>query len=231
MQDEVAKHTRKIYKAMKEPGHSFWEKTKEVLIEIFIIVFAVTLSIWLHNWADHRHEQQEADEFEKGLKADLEKDISLMEDNRRDIQQVDSNFKFLRMLYESGRLDTASDGLLSHYLDFQLRSTHPNIGRYEGFKSSGKMGTIENDSLKQKILVYYQQTMPGVNDIEEVANSFQTKIMDQELNKPEHQPFRELIRSFKLYASLQFATGNLEQQASAYQDAITQAKAIIVLLN
>jgi len=31
------------------------------------------------------------------------------------------------------------------------------MGRYEGFKSSGKLETIEDDSLKQKILSYYQQ--------------------------------------------------------------------------
>jgi len=62
---------------MKRPQHSFWEKVKEVAIEIFIIVFAVTLSIWLHSWSDHRHEQKEVEEFLSGLKGDLAKDIAL----------------------------------------------------------------------------------------------------------------------------------------------------------
>jgi hypothetical protein len=57
MQEEVTKHTRKIYQAMKNPDHSFWGKIREVTVEILIIVFAVTLSIWLHNWSDHREEQ------------------------------------------------------------------------------------------------------------------------------------------------------------------------------
>jgi hypothetical protein len=45
MQDEVLKHTEKIYKTAKSAQHSFGEKIREIIIEIFIIVFAVTLSI------------------------------------------------------------------------------------------------------------------------------------------------------------------------------------------
>jgi hypothetical protein len=48
MQDEVTKHTRKIFKTIKNPSHTFSEKLKEIVVEILIIVFAVTLSIWLH---------------------------------------------------------------------------------------------------------------------------------------------------------------------------------------
>jgi len=47
MQEEVAKHTEKIYKTIKSREHSLAEKFKEIVIEILIIVFAVTLSIWL----------------------------------------------------------------------------------------------------------------------------------------------------------------------------------------
>ena len=49
MQDEVTKHTKKIYDTVKNPNHTFGQKVKEVFMEIFIIVFAVTLSIWLHS--------------------------------------------------------------------------------------------------------------------------------------------------------------------------------------
>ena len=52
MQEEVAKHTEKIYKAIKNNEHGFGEKVREIAIEIGIIVFAVTLSIWLHSWSD-----------------------------------------------------------------------------------------------------------------------------------------------------------------------------------
>ena len=63
MQDEVLKHTEKIYKIAKNSEHSIWKRVKEILIEIFIIVFAVTLSIWFHNWSEHENQRAEAKDF------------------------------------------------------------------------------------------------------------------------------------------------------------------------
>jgi len=54
MQEEITKHSNKIYKTVKNSEHTLGEKVKEIIIEIFIIVFAVTLSIWLHSWSEHR---------------------------------------------------------------------------------------------------------------------------------------------------------------------------------
>ncbi len=71
MQEEVSKHSKKIFDSIKNSNHSFKEKVKEITIEIFIIVFAVSLSIWLHSWSEHRHEQNEAEKFLTELKEDL----------------------------------------------------------------------------------------------------------------------------------------------------------------
>src|ERR1700743_534302 len=159
MQEEVAKHTEKIYKTIKDKEHGWGEKFREIAIEIGIIVFAVTLSIWLHGWSDHQDEQKVTTEFLRGLKTDLTKDILEIHENKATLIQVDSNFHFLSDINKDHRIDTASDHLITHYLDFSFTLTHANVGRYEGFKSSGKIGTIENDSLKQDILEYYQQTI------------------------------------------------------------------------
>ena len=100
---------------------------------------------------------KEVSEFLKGLKGDLTNDILLIEENKKAITRVDSDFTSIIALYTTRSIDTVSQKIISHHLYFDLRVTHPNIARYEGFKSSGKIGTIENDSLKQNILVYYQQ--------------------------------------------------------------------------
>jgi len=231
MQDEVAKHTKKIYQAMKSPQHSFWEKVKEVAIEIFIIVFAVTLSIWLHSWSDHRHEQKEAEEFLKGLKDDLAKDIRLLEANRHTFIQLDSNFNLIAALDDSKAIDTTSGRTLSYLFDFEERITHPNVGRYEGFKSSGKIGTIENDSLKQLILVYYQQTMTGLQDDESVVNAFQTKMLDLMVDRDYNSTLRDLAKSFKMRASLEIINDNLKGAINEYNIAIQQAKGIVAMID
>jgi hypothetical protein len=230
MEDEVTKHTKKIYSTLKSHEHSFWKKTKEVAIEIFIIVFAVTLSIWLHSWSDHRHEQKEVQEFLNGLKNDLSNDILLIEENKNTIARVDSNFIALIALKKNQSIDTVSESMISHHLYFDMCVTHPNIARYEGFKSSGKIGTIENDSLKQNILVYYQQMVPDLKDLEDVVNSFQTRTMELEVDKKDQTSMNTLAKSFKMQALLQFATQNIQQEMEDYNKAEQQAKKIIALI-
>lgn len=167
----------------------------------------------------------------KGLKDDLTKDIRLLEENKNEIALVDSRFNYIRALYDNKTIDTASDRLIGHYLYFALRVTHPNIGRYEGFKSSGKLGTIENDSLKQDILVYYQQTIPNLNHGEEIVNSFQTKIMDMETGKDDKLFMRDLAKTFKMQALLQITAYNLEGNIQDYDQAKQQAKNIIAMID
>src|ERR1700761_2797016 len=92
MQDELTKHGLKIYKTMSDKKHNFGEKFKEILIEIGIIVFAVTLSIYVHSWSEHRHEQKEVKEFLHGLKTDLTNDLLQLKDNRDSIAKIAALF-------------------------------------------------------------------------------------------------------------------------------------------
>ncbi len=223
MHDEVAKHTKKIYDAAKNRKHSFGEKLKEIVIEIFIIVFAVTLSIWFHSWSDHRHEQDEVKEFLRGLKDDLTEDIKQLETNKNVITRLDSNFHFLRSLHKTDK--TISDSFIS--LDFDLRVTRPNIGRYEGFKSSGKIGTIENDSVKEKILVFYEQTIPDLVYGENFVNDLQTKILNLEIDDHSEMPLRDFVTLAKMKILLHVAIQNFEVNIRGYDNTIKQAKWII----
>jgi hypothetical protein len=72
---EIAKHTKNIWAVVRSP-HGFWHKVREMLLEIAIIVFAVSMSIWLHSVGEHRHEQAQVKTFLLGLKRDLQSDLS-----------------------------------------------------------------------------------------------------------------------------------------------------------
>ena len=75
MEHELVKHSRKIFSISKEPNQSFIKKAKEIVIEIFIIVFAVTFSIWLHGVTEHKKEQKEVRTFLANTRTDLIKDL------------------------------------------------------------------------------------------------------------------------------------------------------------
>jgi len=160
MQDEVLKHTQKIHKIARNSDHSFAKKLKEILIEIFIIVFAVTLSIWLHNWSEHRSERAEARDFFADLRNDLNKDIQILTERKKYLNSTLNTYSQINSFTQQ-QLDTASNV----NLDFRLSSLKTNDGNYEGFKSSGKIGLIENKKLKKLILQYYEESLPDLHDI------------------------------------------------------------------
>jgi hypothetical protein len=222
MQDELTKHGLKIYKTMRDRKHSIGEKIREIIIEIFIIVFAVTLSIWLHGWSEDRHEQKEVKEFLRGLKSDLTDDIRNIQENRKVIAKVDSNFDFAYHL-DKGQVP---DSILHHYFVFHLIITHLNNARYEGFKSSGKLGNIGNDSLKQDILVYYQQTAPNMSYDETFVNDLQQKLLDFEIDKS-NISINEFLVTAKAKSLLQLLTNNLGNSLDDYDHTIALAKTII----
>jgi Family of unknown function (DUF6090) len=160
-EQEVIKHTKKVYKIWRSKEHSFWSKTKEFLVEIFIIVFAITLSIWFHNWSEHRHEQAEVKKFLIGLREDLRNDIAEMTADSKSYQIQSNAFKYIISIKLR---DTLRFDSLSKYSTFLFNTTGlvPNSGRFEGFKSSGKMAKIENDSLQNEIMDLYQENIPSL---------------------------------------------------------------------
>jgi len=227
-EQEVIKHTKKVYEVWKDGDLSWWHKLKEFLLEIAIIVFAVTISIWFHDLSEKRHKQHDVKEFLTGLKGDLNKDIQLLEENKNVIAGLDSNFHLILSLRDSNIATVLRNKIITEHFYFYLRVTHPSIGRYEGFKSSGKIGTIEDDNLKQDILEYYQQIIPDVAYGESYVNELQSKILDQDINKDDKMTMSEFTATGKMQGLLGLGIQNFEVNLDAYNNAIKHAKKVVV---
>lgn len=158
---EVVKHTKKIYKIWESKDHTFLYKLREFIVEILIIVFAVSLSIWLHSRSEHVHEQEEVKEFLLGLKEDLQSDILEMTNDKRSYILQRNAFKYISSIKLNEHLNIDS---LQKYLNPILSETNfvQNNGRFEGFKSSGKVGSIENKKLQGEIMDLYQEDIPSL---------------------------------------------------------------------
>lgn len=158
-EQEVVKHTKLVYKIWNSKEHGFWHKFKEFIIEILIIVFAVSLSIWLHERSEHSHQQKEVKEFLVGLRSDLKQDIAEMENDRKSFVGSLKAFQYVTSLKPGQVLNT--DSLANHSLRiFNATVLVPNNGRFEGFKSAGKIGFIENEKLQADIMDLYQEDIP-----------------------------------------------------------------------
>jgi hypothetical protein len=159
-EQEVIKHTKKIFGLWKS-DNSFFHKLGEFLLEIFIIVFAITLSMYFHDWSELRHQRHETKEFLLGLRQDLETDIAEMNDDKKSFEKSGRAFRYItsRKLNEQLNPDTMNKhtGWI-----FNTTGLIPNSGRFEGFKSSGKIGTIEDKELQNNIMDLYQENIPSL---------------------------------------------------------------------
>lgn len=163
MEHEITGHTKKVYKAWKNKDTSAWTKVKEIGIEVLIIVFAVSFAAFLEREREHAHEQKEVKEFLLGLKNDLLNDIKEMEEDKLAYKGSGRAFKYLSGLKPGEKIQ--KDSLQKFQsLGYLLNTTSlvANDGRYEGFKSSGKITTIENHDLQNDILDVYQEDIPSL---------------------------------------------------------------------
>jgi len=158
---EVIKHTKKILGIWKGDGKNLWHKIQEFLTEIIIIVFAVSISIWFHNWSEHKHEQAEVKQFLIGLREDLAKDVQEMTGDKQSYIDQAKAFRYIGSitLGDSLRADSLRK-YVAHV--FNLTWLNPNAGRFEGFKASGKIGEIEDYELQTNILDLYQEDIPSL---------------------------------------------------------------------
>lgn len=223
MLHEITKHALRIFDVIKRSKKAFGGKVMEIIIEILIIVFAVSLSIWLHNWSLQRHQQKETTEFLLDLKEDPNKDIENMASEKTLIAQTVKQYAYLKELTEK-QADSLSkaNATLDLEIRYVLRKT--NNGNYEGFKSSGKIGFIENKNLKKKILEYYQETMPILDEAEDYYNSRLAKI-EEVIYQNENE--RNLIVEYASKTSFGFAILSARKNMEAYDETTKLAKKII----
>ena len=160
-EEEIAKHTKKVFKIWSGKEHGFWHKTKEFLIEIFIIVFSITISIWLHDKSEHNHQQKEVKEFLLGLREDLRADINEMNDDKESYFNQGKAFNYITSVKFNQALSVDSLKKYQKFLD-NITRLQQNNGRFEGFKASGKIGFIEDKILQNDIMDLYQENIPSL---------------------------------------------------------------------
>jgi hypothetical protein len=153
MQEEIKKHGLKIFKILTRSKQRTIQRIKEILIEVFIIFIAVSISVWFHNYNEERHQQEEVREFLEGLKFDLQKDIKTY-NKRLELLRTDSiQYSMI------ARLHTHPKDTTNTKIDIGLSTITLISGNYEGFKSSGKIGLIKDKKLKNMILTYYEDDL------------------------------------------------------------------------
>lgn len=164
-EDEIIKHTKKTVAILKSAETDWKHKIKDIILEILIIIFAVTVSIWLHNWSEQQHDKKEEKEFFIGLKKDLETDITNMTNSKL---FYDNTLKGIRYFLITGSTTLNQDSINKYSgIFFNSTDLDPHIGRYEGLKSSGKFKIIENKDLLNNIITLHESIIQRIQELNE----------------------------------------------------------------
>jgi hypothetical protein len=176
-EQEIIKHTKKVYSIYNSKEHTIWHKIKEFIIEIAIIVFAVSLSIWFHDRSEHAHQQKEVKEFLLGFREDLSHDAEEMKGDKASFIKSRNAYNYITSVKSNTPLNADSLNKHRSWL-FNVIVVVPNNGRFEGFKSSGKIGTIENKVLQNEIMDFYQEDMTALIYLTNYFAKRKSKIQD-----------------------------------------------------
>ncbi|MDR3668110.1 MAG: DUF6090 family protein [Ignavibacteriaceae bacterium] len=163
-EQEFIKHAKKTYAILKSSENGWKSKLLDIVIEILIIVFAVSVSIWLHNWSEKRLDNKEAKEFFFGLKKDLENDISQMSNSKVFYENTLSGIQYILAVGDGRNINKDSVNKYSGIF-FSSTDLDPHIGRYEGLKSSGKFKIIENPEMLNNIINLHESIIRRIQEL------------------------------------------------------------------
>ncbi len=162
-EQEVAKHTKNLI-VSAAGGHGLGHKLREIALELVIIVFAVSISIWFHSLGEHRHEQAQVRTFLLGIKNDLQSDMAQLDEVVTFHRRADERYAALAKL--PAAVPAASEAATFDD-DYKFIAMNNFLvarqGRYEGFKSAGKLTNIENDTLLDQIISLYEYDVPKLS--------------------------------------------------------------------
>ena len=231
-EEEIIKHTKAAINLAKDRTRSWKDKAGEILEEILIIVFAVSISIWFHNWSESRKERSQEKDFFIGLRKDLQADLLEMkgdqEGNLRSLQGI----RYFEGI--SGGQPLNRDSLVAdQWIFFSYTQINPRISRYEALKGSGKLDIIENKDLLLNITDLYQKDFPRIIRQNDYFNSLKDNrifpfISDQlHLDaKGNGTNFEALLRSSKMHMLI-YSCEAIKNSIAAYSDGIAKINLVI----
>jgi len=171
---EVVKHSLRVFSIWKNKTLKMKHKITEILIEIAIIVFAISLSLFLERWRENREDRHLETQFLQGLKADIETDLKeLKSTSAKCLEMKQAAWYFLR---PEQTISWSSDSINFYgYKLFHNIYFFPNCNRYESLKSTGKLDVIENQPLQNNIIDLYQTKIPDLLQQINFFNDFMNK--------------------------------------------------------
>jgi len=158
-EEKIIKHAGQAARALMKKENSWSKRIKEFLFEILIIVIAVSITLWFHNWNEHIHEKKLAKDFLAGISEDLKITVNTIDSDQVHYQHTLDYYdtvwrQIMDNRIDKGYVDSESDNL-TNMVGFAFDNS-----RFESFKASGNLRLIKNQQLLQEITRMYTVILP-----------------------------------------------------------------------
>ena len=131
---------------------------RRFLAEIVIVVLGVLIALAVDNWRDQRRERGMEQIYLKRIVVELQRDTAEIHERLRDVPKIVAALDFaLREMSDEDQVrDTAA--LLKAIIEstpYAWVQSPPHAATFEDLKSTGNLGLIKDDSLRDAIVKYY----------------------------------------------------------------------------
>lgn len=175
---DIIKQSSRIVGLLKDKDQKLKHKVGEIFIEIIIIVFAITLSLFFERWRQNVEDHNLEKTFLQGLKIDLAKDVDQLNvSSAKWIELKNAVHYFIR---PENQINWQQDSI--NFYGFKVFHNvyfFPSTNRYEALKSTGKINVIEDKQLQNNIVDLYQTKIP---DLQQQVNFFNNFANSQVMN-------------------------------------------------
>ncbi|MGB0346628.1 MAG: DUF6090 family protein [Balneolaceae bacterium] len=172
---------RILRKKLLEDGYLnkyFWYAIGEVIL----VVIGILIALQINNWNVERQVRNEEITYLKNLKADLQKDIQLLNDNiDYTTDNVESTAR-LTTMSEQGEVEDLYafiDDILIVMLSMNFT---PNQNTFQEMRSSGKLSIISNEMIKQRLLELDEQYIRIEGGESHVKREYEIYLWDEFVN-------------------------------------------------
>ena len=159
-EDKIVEHVKEAIHALTDRKKKWSKKIGSFLLEILVIIIAVNITIWFHNWNDKKHERELEKEFLIDIRENLVEDTTEIRDN------INFYMNIPLVYYDSVQSQLNSNKINAQYIDDYKSQLVNNIvpiynyGIFQSFSSAGNLRLIENRKLLSDIVSLYSVYLP-----------------------------------------------------------------------
>jgi len=159
-EEKIREHAKQALEALTDKKKKWKDRLQGFLWEILIIVVAINLTLWFHNWNDKKHDRELEKNFLIGTRNDLNNIKNDLEFSLNAYQYTLDYYDSVWVQVNEHRINKAFVDTNSFHLINSRNFLYDN-SRFENFKSSGYLRLIENDSLSREITLLCSVILPA----------------------------------------------------------------------